>query len=96
VAITTTNPLPTLGSMEKDIMSIMASHNVPYAATLNVYLMIHEEGGSSDLKGLGSCTFSSLSDGWRYRAEYTVGSRLAVRANVFPLFRSDGIHFCHQ
>jgi len=91
-AITTTSPLLAPKShWKKDIMSIMVSHGIPYAATLTVAYpddFMKKVETAKRMRGfrflyiLTPCT-----TGWRYRSEETVKvSRLAVETNVFPLY----------
>lgn len=99
-AITTTNPLPTpKGQWKKDIMSIMASHYIPYAATLNIAYpddFMRKVEAARNIRGFRFLyIFTPCPTGWRYPAKDTVKvSRLAVETNVFPLFEvRNGIHF---
>jgi pyruvate/2-oxoacid:ferredoxin oxidoreductase beta subunit len=99
-AITTTSPLSGPKSeWKKDIMSIMVSHSIPYAATLTVAYpddFMRKVETAKQIRGFRFLyILTPCPTGWRYRAEETVKiSRLAVETNVFPLFEvKKGIHF---
>ncbi len=99
-ATTTTNPLPMpKGQWKKDIMSIMASHGIPYAATLTIAYpedFMKKVETAKNMRGFRFLyILTPCPTGWRFRAEETVKlSRLSVETNIFPLFEvKDGIHF---
>ena len=89
---TTTTPASALKKQnKKNIISIMASHGIPYAATASI-------GDAGDLKeklqkaqGIRGTRFihllASCPTGWRHKPELSVEvARLAVRSRVFPLY----------
>lgn len=91
-AITTTTPLSAPKSQwKKDIMSIIASHGIPYAATLTIAYPDDFMKKVETAKNIRGFRFLYIlipcPTGWRFRAEETVKvSRLAVETNMFPLF----------
>jgi pyruvate ferredoxin oxidoreductase beta subunit/2-oxoisovalerate ferredoxin oxidoreductase beta subunit len=99
-ATTSTNPAPT-PKMEykKDIMSIVASHAVPYAATATIAYpddLMRKIEKARDKKGFRFFhILTPCPTGWKYPSELTVEvSRLAVRTRVFPLFEvEEGIRY---
>jgi 2-oxoisovalerate ferredoxin oxidoreductase beta subunit len=99
-ATTMTNPLPKpKGQWKKDIMSIMASHGIPYAATLTIAYpedFMNKVETAKNMRGFRFLyILTPCPTGWRFRAEETVkASRLSVETNIFPLFEvRDGTHF---
>lgn len=89
---TTTNPLPT-PKMEhkKDIMSIIAAHRVPYAATLSTAYPDDFMRKVEKAKAINGFRFLEILTpcvaGWRFPIELGVKvARLAVQTKVFPLF----------
>ncbi len=94
-AWTTTTPVDELsrGKVEpkKDIMAIVAAHNLAYAATVNVAFpedfvkkvqKAKATKGPRFLHALAPCP-----PGWRYSAEKTIEiGRLATDTNLFPLY----------
>jgi len=99
-ATTMTNPLPMpKGQWKKDIMSIMASHGIPYAATLTIAYpedFMKKVETAKKMRGFRFLyILTPCPTGWRFRAEKTVKvSRLSVETNIFPLFEvRDGTHF---
>ena len=85
---------------KKNIIEALAAHRIPYAATASIAFpedMVRKfqkakekKGGSRFLHVLAACP-----PGWRVPSELTVKvSRLAVQANVFPLYEvEDGITY---
>ncbi len=85
---------------KKNIIEALAAHRIPYAATASIafpedmvrkFLKAKEKkGGSRFLHVLAACP-----PGWRVPSELTIKvSRLAVQANVFPLYEvEDGITY---
>ena len=85
---------------KKNIIETLAAHRIPYAATASIAYpedMVRKfqkakekNGGSRFLHVLAACP-----PGWRVPSELTVKvSRLAVQANVFPLYEvEDGITY---
>jgi len=99
-ATTMTNPLPMpKGQWKKDIMSIVAGHGIPYAATLTIAYPEDFMKKVETAKKMRGFRFLYIlipcPTGWRFRAEETVKiSRLSVETNIFPLFEiRDGNHF---
>lgn len=99
-AATTTNPASApKGQWKKDIMSIIVSHGVPYAATLTVAYpddFMKKVETAKNLKGFRFLyVLTPCPTGWGFRTEETVKvSRLAVETKVFPLFEvRNGIDF---
>jgi pyruvate/2-oxoacid:ferredoxin oxidoreductase beta subunit len=86
-------------SRKKDIMSIMAAHRIPYAATATV--AFPEDFQSKIQKALsfpGSKFIHILApcpSGWKYDSDLSIKlSRLAVETRAFPLYEiTDGIHY---
>jgi pyruvate ferredoxin oxidoreductase beta subunit/2-oxoisovalerate ferredoxin oxidoreductase beta subunit len=85
---------------KKNIIEALAAHRIPYAATASIAFpedMVRKfqkakekKGGSRFLHVLAACP-----PGWRVPSELTINvSRLAVQANVFPLYEvEDGITY---
>lgn len=89
---TSTNPLPA-PKMErkKDITLIMAEHHIPYAATATVAYpedFMAKVEKAREIKGFRFLhLLAPCPTGWMFPAERTIEmSRLAVEANIFPLF----------
>lgn len=94
---TTTSPagkvIPGKQENKKDLISIVASHHIPYAATATLWLwrdMINKirkavnysEQGPAFLHILAPCQF-----GWRYEPHLTIKiSRMAVETLLFPIY----------
>ena len=98
---TTTTPGPDWKkTRKKNIIEALAAHRIPYAATASIAFpedMVRKfqkakekKGGSRFLHVLAACP-----PGWRVPSELTIKvSRLAVQANVFPLYEvEDGITY---
>ena len=91
-ARTTTNPIPTTkAEQKKDIMQIMAAHNVPYAATASIAYPDDFMQKVQKAKNMGGFRFLHIltpcPTGWLYRAEQTIElAWLAVETKLFPLF----------
>jgi len=99
-ATTMTNPLPMpKDQSKKDIMSIMASHGIPYAATLTIAYpedFMKKVETAKQMRGFRFLyILTPCPTGWRFRAQDTVKiSRLSVETNIFPLFEiRNGNHF---
>jgi pyruvate/2-oxoacid:ferredoxin oxidoreductase beta subunit len=97
---TTTTPTPVTKSRpKKDIMAIMASHGIPYAATATPGYpedLIAKVTRAAGLKGLRFIhLLAPCPTGWRFPSELTVKlSRLAVETRVFPLYEvTNGEHY---
>jgi pyruvate ferredoxin oxidoreductase beta subunit/2-oxoisovalerate ferredoxin oxidoreductase beta subunit len=91
-AVTTTNPATKVKDIwPKDLMGIIAAHNIPYAATASLAFMedfrnkikkAKETGGFRLLMIDGPCP-----PGHKTEPEMSISvSRLAVQTNIFPLF----------
>lgn len=89
---TTTTPVTSMKDLpKKDIMRIMASHRIPYAATATPAYpedLIEKMRKAANMKGtrffhiLAPCP-----TGWRFPSELAVKiSRLAVETRIFPLY----------
>ena len=90
-AVTTTNPAAKIKDLwPKDLMGIIAAHNIPYAATASLAFMedfrnkvkkAKETGGFRLLMVDGPCP-----PGHKTEPEMSISvSRLAVETNIFPL-----------
>ena len=91
-AVTTTNPAAKIKDIwPKDLMGIIAAHNIPYAATASLAFMedfrnkikkAKETGGFRLLMIDGPCP-----PGHKTEPEMSISvARLAVQTNIFPLF----------
>jgi pyruvate ferredoxin oxidoreductase beta subunit len=96
-AATTTSPagkvIPGKQENKKDLIAIVASHHIPYAATATLWLwrdmvnkirkaVNYSEQGPAFLHILAPCQF-----GWRYDPHLTVKvSRMAVETRLFPIY----------
>jgi len=92
---TTTTPGPAKDQPKKDIMRIMASHNIPYAATATPAFpedLIAKMKKAATIKGTRFIhIMAPCPTGWRFPSELTVkASRLAVETKVFPLYEVMG------
>jgi len=89
---TTTTPAPVGETRpKKDIMAIMTSHGIPYAATATPGYpedLIAKVARAAGIKGLRFIhLLAPCPTGWRFPSELTVKlSRLAVETRVFPLY----------
>ena len=92
LAWTTTTPVgQPKGNPKKDIMAIMADHQIPYAATATIAYPEDFLRKMEKAKGIRGTRFihllSPCPPGWRIASELVVKlSRLAVRTRVFPLY----------
>ena len=92
LAWTTTTPVrQPKENPKKDIMAIMADHQIPYAATATIAYPEDFLRKMEKAKGIRGTRFihllSPCPPGWRIASELVVKlSRLAVRARVFPLY----------
>ena len=90
-AWTTTTPVNFPKSTpKKDIISIMAAHNIPYIATATVAYpedLIKKLERAKSIKGMRFLLIlAPCPPGWKSRPEYTIRlSRLAVQTRLFPL-----------
>lgn len=76
---------------KKDIMSIMISHNIPYAATLNIGFpndFIRKMQTAARIKGFRFLhILSPCIPNWKIEPSHTIKlARLAVETGVFPLY----------
>ncbi|MEM3659929.1 MAG: thiamine pyrophosphate-dependent enzyme [Thermoproteota archaeon] len=94
---TTTSPvgrvIPGKQENKKDLIGIVASHHIPYAATATIWLwrdmvnkirkaVSYSEQGPAFLHILAPCQF-----GWRYEPRLTIKvSRMAVETRLFPIY----------
>lgn len=99
-ATTSTSPTPaTKVEHKKDILSIVAAHHVPYAATATVAYpqdLIQKVETASKIKGFRFFhILAPCPTGWGYPARETIRmSRLAVRTRIFPLLEvENGIKY---
>jgi len=92
LAWTTTTPVrQPKENPKKDIMAIMADHQIPYAATATIAYPEDFLRKMEKAKGIRGTRFihllSPCPPGWRIASELVVKlSRLAVRTRVFPLY----------
>jgi pyruvate/2-oxoacid:ferredoxin oxidoreductase beta subunit len=91
-AWTTTTPSPYVkDTPKKDIVRIMAAHNVPYVATANVGYPADLIRKVNKAKGMPGMKFiliySPCPTGWRYSPEITIRiAKLATETGIFPLY----------
>lgn len=85
---------------KKNIMEIMAAHRIPYAATANIAYpedLVAKFKKAKSIKGGTRFihVYASCTTGWGAPSEHAVKiSRLATRANIFPLYEiEDGIRY---
>lgn len=98
---TTTTPLPggTKRELKKDIMLIMAAHNIPYAASCSVAYpddTIEKVKKAKEANGFRFLYFyAPCVAGWRMPSDTTVKvARLAVETKLFPLYEvTNGTNF---
>jgi len=92
LAWTTTTPVQQpKENPKKDIMAIMADHQIPYAATATIAYpedLIRKTEKAKRIRGTRFIhLLSPCPTGWRIPSELTIRiSRLAVRSRVFPLY----------
>jgi len=92
LAWTTTTPVQKpKENPKKDIMAIMADHQIPYAATATIAYpedFLRKMEKAKKIRGTRFIhLLSPCPPGWRIPSEVTVRiSRLAVRSRVFPLY----------
>lgn len=91
-AWTTTTPvMQPKENPKKDIMAIMADHQIPYAATATIAYpedLIRKLEKAKGIRGTRFIhLFSPCPPGWKMPSEQTIKiSRLAVRSRLFPLY----------
>ena len=89
---TTTTPNPAFkDTPKKDIMEIMASHRIPYAATASPAFpedFLTKMRKARETRGLRFMhILSSCPPGWKFPSELSVKiARLAVETRIFPLY----------
>jgi pyruvate/2-oxoacid:ferredoxin oxidoreductase beta subunit len=89
---TTTTPVPHVKETpKKDIIRIMAAHNIPYIATASIGYptdLIRKIKKAKEKPGTKFILiFSPCPTGWRYSPEITIEiARLATETGVFPLY----------
>jgi pyruvate/2-oxoacid:ferredoxin oxidoreductase beta subunit len=103
LAWTTTTPvMKPKENPKKDIMAIMADHQIPYAATATIAYpedLLRKMEKAKRIRGTRFIhLLSPCSPGWRMPSELTIKvSRLAVRSRVFPLYEiEDGRSYTIQ
>jgi pyruvate ferredoxin oxidoreductase beta subunit/2-oxoisovalerate ferredoxin oxidoreductase beta subunit len=90
--ITTTTHFPMVKrENKKDIMSIMAAHNVPYAATATIAYPDDLMRKVQKARSISGFRFFHILTpcvtGWQYPSQFTIKmSYLAVESKMFPLF----------
>ncbi|MGA2331849.1 MAG: thiamine pyrophosphate-dependent enzyme [Syntrophales bacterium] len=91
-AWTTTTPAPFVkDTPKKDIVRIMAAHNVPYIATASIGYPVDLIRKVKKAKEIGGTRFilifSPCPTGWRYSPEMTIRlAKLATETGIFPLY----------
>ena len=87
-------------SRKKNMVEILAAHRIPYAATASIAFpedMIRKFSKAQQMKGGTRFlhVFASCPTGWRIPSEMSVKiARLAVQANIFPLYEvEDGTNY---
>jgi pyruvate/2-oxoacid:ferredoxin oxidoreductase beta subunit len=89
---TTTTPASALKKQnKKDIVAIMASHGIPYAATASISDPQDLKAKLRKAKNIKGTRFihllASCPTGWRHKPELSLeAARLAVQSRVFPLY----------
>ena len=91
-AVTTTNPAGK-ASNAKDLMGIIAAHNIPYFATASLAFLDDLKSKIEKAKAMEGFRFimidSPCPPGHKYAPEISIEvSRLAVETNYFPLFEA--------
>jgi pyruvate/2-oxoacid:ferredoxin oxidoreductase beta subunit len=91
-AWTTTTPAPYVkDTPKKDIVRIMAAHNIPYIATASIGYppdLIRKVKKAKEIGGTKFILiFSPCPTGWRYSPEMTIKiAKLATETGIFPLY----------
>jgi pyruvate/2-oxoacid:ferredoxin oxidoreductase beta subunit len=91
-AWTTTTPAPYVkDTPKKDIVRIMAAHNIPYIATASIGYpadLIRKVKKAKEMGGTKFILiFSPCPTGWRYSPEMTIRiAKLATETGIFPLY----------
>jgi pyruvate/2-oxoacid:ferredoxin oxidoreductase beta subunit len=99
LAWTTTTPVQQpKENPKKDIMAIMADHQIPYAATTTIAYpedFLRKMEKAKKMRGTRFIhLLSPCSPGWKIPSELTIKiSRLAVRSRVFPLYEIENGRF---
>lgn len=99
-AWTTTTPVPNFKDRpKKNMMEIMAAHQIPYAATASIAFpedFMRKMKRAKETKGMKFIhVLATCPTGWRIPSNLSVKvARLAVYTNVFPLYEiEDGIRY---
>ena len=91
-AWTTTTPAPYVkDTPKKDIVRLMAAHNIPYIATASIGYppdLIRKVNKPKEIRGTKFILiFSPCPTGWRYSPEMTIRiAKLATETGIFPLY----------
>jgi pyruvate/2-oxoacid:ferredoxin oxidoreductase beta subunit len=91
-AWTTTTPSPYVkDTPKKDIVRIMAAHNIPYVATASIGYpadLIRKVNKAKEMPGMKFILiYSPCPTGWRYSPEITIRiAKLATETGIFPLY----------
>ena len=91
-AWTTTTPAPHVkDTPKKDIVRLMAAHNIPYIATASIGYpadLIKKVKKAKEIKGTKFILiFSPCPTGWRYSPDMTISiAKLATETGIFPLY----------
>jgi len=91
-AWTTTTPAPHVkDTPKKDIVRLMAAHNIPYIATASIGYpadLIKKVKKAKEMRGTKFILiFSPCPTGWRYSPEMTIRiAKLATETGIFPLY----------
>jgi pyruvate/2-oxoacid:ferredoxin oxidoreductase beta subunit len=91
-AWTTTTPAPYVkDTPKKDIVRLMAAHNIPYIATASIGYppdLIRKVNKAKEIRGTKFILiFSPCPTGWRYSPEMTIRiAKLATETGIFPLY----------
>ena len=99
-AWTTTTPSPfEKETPKKDIIQIMAAHNIPYVATASISHpedLVRKVQKAHAMKGSRFLhIFASCPTGWKIPSEMAVKiARMAVQTNIFPLYEvEEGLRY---
>ena len=96
LAWTTTTPVgQPKAEMKKNIMEIMAAHQIPYAATASIAYpedFYNKMRKAKEIKGLKFIhLLSTCPTGWRIPSQFSIKvARLAVLTRIFPLYEVEG------
>ena len=96
LAWTTTTPAgQPKAEMKKNMMEIMAAHQIPYAATASIAYPEDFFNKMNKAKGIKGFRFihllSTCPTGWRIPSQFSIKvARLAVLTRIFPLYEVEG------